>query len=99
MCFRFPDDANSSNIEIEVYIYIWSVHHSSDFLFRLVFEVTLFTAFNFNSRYNLKKENSLGDLDQFPEMLLSLRHLMHAALFVGIPIVALLQVIDVAISD
>lgn len=31
------------------------------------------------------KKNFLNDLDQFHEMLLSLKNLMHALLFVGIP--------------
>lgn len=76
-----------------------SDRQSSDFLFELDREVTLTTAFNFHGRCILKKENSLDDLDQSPELLLSPKHLMHAALFLGIPIVALPQVIDVAVSD
>ena len=45
------------------------------------------------------KRKTLNALDQFHKILLSLKHLLHAVLFVGIPSVAVFQVIDVAISD
>ena len=45
------------------------------------------------------KRKTLNALDQFHKILLSLKHLLHAVLFVGISSVAVFQVIDVAISD
>ena len=59
--------------------------HSSDFQSGLKLEATLISDFNFTNWYNFKKENSLNDLGQFPKMLLSLKHLIHAVLFMGIP--------------